>query len=65
MSQSWDEHVAKHVAIGTDPSGKFVFEWLTNEKLEEMAGADDNICFLGEEDFERLVKEIITDYERA
>lgn len=42
------------MAIGADPSGKFVFKEVTNEEIDDMWGADDNITYMNRELFEKL-----------
>ena len=49
----------KYMAIGTDPSGKFVFKEVTPEEMEEMTGADDNICYLNYLHYESLIAKIL------
>ena len=47
-------HKGQYKAIGTDSTGKFVFKTVSEDELDDMTGADDNICYLSLENLEKL-----------
>jgi len=51
-------------AIGADSRGEFVFKDVSQAEIEDMAGADDNIAYLNEENYAKL-KNSMKDEMRA